>query len=466
MSLQKKRTISYILSPNPGTSNGHHTLGVNALQYNSLTNSLISAGRDGLISIWTPNDDDTENPFAQQNHQGKSAVSDKNWSTSKGIKDYISDNLENEPEILNLESSIRSGSALTVKPSICSNYKLRQSHHLHLDWINDLKLIDGKTCTVASCSNDLSVRLWNVQTKSEATLGFHNDYVKCLAYPGSLSSSSGAANRILVSGGLDKAINVWDTNKTQLIQSYVFDHQDRGSVYSLAIDDQQDNLIVSGGPTNVISLFDRRSSARKPVKLLVGHTDNVRCLCIGDGLVLSGSSDSTVKLWDLRTTRILRNFDMHESAVWSLHVPTYENGGGQGNHKFDVFYSGDRSGLVMKTDLRACDLNDDVKKNDSGHGDNHNSNYLYLNDKVNKSLGISTLVADLNINYNAEPEINQGQGPEELNKFDTSDDNVPLKGCLSIIEGGGSLWTSNAVGSNDYISSWSIPNTDELVVFG
>ncbi|GAV29288.1 hypothetical protein PMKS-002770 [Pichia membranifaciens] len=285
-------------------------------------------------------------------------------------------------------------------------------------------LDDGQT--IASCSNDLSIKCWNYNTGTKSTLGYHDDYIKKIGY------TKGHRNE-LVSAGLDKVVKVWDTIKGQPISSYKF-KDFNNSIYSL---DVNNDMIICSGPSNIINLFDRRDMT-KPVKTFLGHTDNVRALLLKDNSFLSGSSDTTLKLWDLRSTRILRNFEMHSSPVWSIYTPDYSD-------DFSIFYSADKSGLLLKTDLRAADLN---SQNMSG----------YFNYKVNESLGISTVIA--NVNYS-----NTSSDNSSVADLESS-----LSGINDIVETDdlGTIWTATAStihnANTNYISSWSIPQTGKLVI--
>ncbi|QPG73850.1 hypothetical protein FOA43_001165 [Brettanomyces nanus] len=416
----RKRTISYIVNTADHELLGHHSLGVNALEYDSGRHMLISGGRDGVVSTWKPHDL-AEEPAEPSNPFLLSEDFDSVYDDSEKIKQYISDNLDNEAEISKLEESIR-GCSLSERQPTATNYQLSDTGHLHLDWINDLKVLSCRQLTVASCSNDTSVKLWNIEGEHPqvSTLGYHDDYVKTLAYTKSHKNQ-------LISGGLDRCVKIWDMVTQSCVDSYQFP-QEKGSVYTM---DCYRNFIICGGPTNVSTLFDRRDM-KKPIKMFMGHTDTVRCLKLGPKSFLSGSSDTTVRLWDLRTNRTMRNFDMHDSSVWSLCVPGVDES--KETPSFDLFYSGDRNGLVLKTDLRASDLDPDssgFEKRD------------YFNDKVNSSLGISTIVADL---------------AQNCSRW-----NPP--GVLNIVNGDNSIWVASTADKDKFITNWKVPNTNRLVLY-
>ncbi|CDK28908.1 unnamed protein product [Kuraishia capsulata CBS 1993] len=399
-----KREITYALAG--AHENAGHSLGVNSLVYSSSSKTLFSAGRDGVVASWGP----TEDHFNSQDRQLDEY--DTQYNTFEDIDNFVKQNSNNENEILSLEYNIRKG--LDSLPADSqSNYQLKTSMAIHTNWINDIKLLKDNV-TLATCSSDLMVKLYNAKAQTVHTLGHHDDYVKSLAL-----------GHNLVSGGLDKKVNVWDIQKSSVVSSY-HHSGDRGSVYAL---DAKNDIIISGGPDNLVKLFDARDMKR-PVRSFVGHHDNVRSLALKNNYFLSGSSDSTIKLWCLRTNRILRNFDTHNSSVISL----YADGGNE--ERFDSFYSGDTSGCLLKTDLLNCNYD---------MADELGSNATFFHNKMNENLGITTLVSQM---PNSEC------------------------GVLSIAVGDNRVWTSSAGKSksvqgkdNCFISSWSIPLTNKLVLY-
>lgn len=190
-----------------------------------------------------------------------------------------------------------------------------------------------------SCSSDLTVKLWrphSATSQQADTIGVHSDYVKCLAAP----KEHGGW---VASGGLDRKIKFWDLNGGgEQLQIDVGDEgqNPKGSIYSLGIGG---NILASGGPEGVVRVWDPRSGKR--ITKFVGHTDNVRSILVSDqgNMVLTASSDTTIKLWSMTAGRCLHTLSMHNDSVWSLH---------SSHPRLDVFHSSDRSGLVAKTDVR------------------------------------------------------------------------------------------------------------------
>ncbi|KAJ1724142.1 hypothetical protein LPJ53_001539 [Coemansia erecta] len=215
---------------------------------------------------------------------------------------------------------------------------LRASRLVHSDWVNDLVVVNGGE-TVVSASSDQTVRAWAPSRPDERplTVGSHLDYVKALAYS--------QHQQVVISGGLDRKIKLWDIAEGRSASGPITALQEFGdaslssSVYTLSCN-AQGSLVVSGSPENVVRIWDTRSG--RQVATLSGHTDHIRAVLLSadSELVLSGSSDTTVKLWSMRMRRCLSTFAHHSDSVWSLY---------SSHPRFQTFYSASRDGLVAKT---------------------------------------------------------------------------------------------------------------------
>jgi F-box/WD-40 domain protein 7 len=150
------------------------------------------------------------------------------------------------------------------------------------------------------------MKVWNVKTNSPwsvMTLAGHSGEVRCLHLEG---------NR-LVSGSTDLTIKVWDLSNSH------------------------------------------SWSAIACRVTMVGHTDTVRCVQMDSGrdLVISGSYDSSLKVWELRTGTCLRTLRGHEGPVLAI----------QARGNLLVSGSGDRTLRLWTLDSGQCSATL------AGHGD-------------------------------------------------------------------------------------------------
>ncbi|CAG9831269.1 unnamed protein product [Diabrotica balteata] len=209
----------------------------------------------------------------------------------------------------------------------------------HTDWVNDIVLCCGGKHLI-SASSDTTVKVWNAHKGfCMSTLRTHKDYVKALAY---------AKDREQVaSAGLDKSIYLWDintltaltaSNNTVTTSSLVGSKE---SIYSLAMN-PSGSIIVSGSTEKALRLWDPRTCAK--LLKLKGHADNVKALVVSrDGnQCLSGSSDGSIKLWNLGSQRCVQTILVHTDSVWALLA----------TESFSHVISGGRDKKVIMTDLK------------------------------------------------------------------------------------------------------------------
>lgn len=244
---------------------------------------------------------------------------------------------------LNLDLGGTSGAATDhgADKKLKTTTTLRAQTQAHTHWINDIVLAQNNSALVTA-SSDLTVKVWRPHSEEPnaqpQSIGEHTDYVKCVAMP----PADMGANWV-VSGGLDRKLCIWDLNgggKTLEIDVRGEEKSEKGSVYSLCVGR---NIMACGGPEKTVRLYDVRSGER--VSKLVGHLSNIRSILIDEAgdRILSASSDKTIKMWSVKGGRCMYTFTMHEESVWALYSE---------DPQLSTFYSGDRSGIVAKTDVR------------------------------------------------------------------------------------------------------------------
>ncbi|OJJ47103.1 hypothetical protein ASPZODRAFT_116075 [Penicilliopsis zonata CBS 506.65] len=116
---------------------------------------------------------------------------------------------------------------------------------------------------------------------------------------------------ILVSGGCDREVRVWNMATGAGI------HLLRGhtsTVRCLKMSDE--NTAISGSRDTTLRIWDLATGTCKNV--LFGHQASVRCLAIHGSLVVSGSYDTTARIWSIPEGRCLRTLSGHFSQIYAI----------------------------------------------------------------------------------------------------------------------------------------------------
>lgn len=108
-----------------------------------------------------------------------------------------------------------------------------------------------------------------------------------------------ADGQTLVSGGIDKAIKVWDLKTGQLRKTF---QSDSGKILAVAIA-PNGKTIVSGSADHMVRI-GQLTGEQKPL-MLSGHRDDVSLVGITpDGKTIISGSYGAVKMWDLATGQL------------------------------------------------------------------------------------------------------------------------------------------------------------------
>lgn len=294
-----------------------HQCGIRALQFDDT--KLISGSLDRTIKVW-------------------------NWRTGECISTYQG----HTEGVLSVNFSgnlLASGSIdQTVK---IWNFEDKSTFSLrgHTEWVNAVKL-DTASRTVFSASDDLTVRLWDLDTRScikvfeghvgqvqqvlllppefewdESALGDNKDddttgtddgSDKGTSQPHDIDSlhlevSENARQafgeafgngrtlppRYMLTAGLDSTVRLWCVATGKCLKTF-FGHVE--GVWALAGDSLR---VVSGAQDRMVKVWDARTG--KCDRTFTGHSNAVTCIGLSDSRMITGSEDHEVRLYSFKS---------------------------------------------------------------------------------------------------------------------------------------------------------------------
>jgi WD40 repeat protein len=121
-----------------------------------------------------------------------------------------------------------------------------------------------------------------------------------------------------VSASGDKSIRLWDWHSGEVIAS-LMGHE--SAVYSIAV--MSDGSIASGSSDSTVRVWngEQLMTGAGESTVFCGHTDVVyvvACMDDNDDSIASGSQDNSVRIWSRRLHSIVRTFEGHTRGVCAL----------------------------------------------------------------------------------------------------------------------------------------------------
>ncbi|MGF1539565.1 MAG: NACHT domain-containing protein [Pleurocapsa sp.] len=185
----------------------------------------------------------------------------------------------------------------------------------HQDWIRAIAFHpDGHT--LVSSGGDGTIVFWNLDTGTYTAIQESQVWSLAVSRDGNF----------LISGSGDRAVKLWDFHTKECLQTYIA--EDCQGVYSVAFSPNE-QAIISGSTDNKIRLWELQTG--KCLRVFAGHEGFVFSVACSSnftslsafsqyqaGIFASGSSDRTVKLWDLATGKCLHTLRGHDNKVCSV----------------------------------------------------------------------------------------------------------------------------------------------------
>ncbi|OLN84944.1 WD repeat domain-containing protein 83 [Colletotrichum chlorophyti] len=181
-------------------------------------------------------------------------------------------------------------------------------------------------------SADRNIRLYNPATQDQVPR--YGSSITSIKKPSSVSEgrliqtyaahgyevldlSVSADNERFASAGGDRAVFLWDVATaitTRRFGGNAHGHTARVNCVSFAGD--ADSLVVSGGFDTSVRVWDVKSNSAKPVQVLEDAKDAVTSLAVRDAEIVAGSVDGRVRSYDVRMGKCVT--DVMGASVTSL----------------------------------------------------------------------------------------------------------------------------------------------------
>ncbi|EAW14315.1 F-box/WD repeat-containing protein [Aspergillus clavatus NRRL 1] len=295
------------------TLRGHES-GIRCLQFDDT--KLISGSMDRSLKVW-------------------------NWRTGECISTYTGH--RGGVIGLHFDATILASASVDKTVKIW-NFEDKSTCLLrgHTDWVNAVR-VDTNSRTVFSASDDCTIRLWDLDTKT-CIRTFHghvgqvqqviplprefefedhdaeceNDNVSVTSGDSPAASPRGipgldagtsetqsspfgpafdngrpAPPRYIVTSALDSTIRLWETSTGRCLRTF-FGHLE--GVWALAADTLR---IVSGAEDRMVKIWDPRTG--KCERTFTGHSGPVTCIGLGDSRFATGSEDCEVRMYGFQS---------------------------------------------------------------------------------------------------------------------------------------------------------------------
>jgi len=143
----------------------------------------------------------------------------------------------------------------------------------------------------------------NTLTTVHTILNDHKQPITCLALYKSL---------LLI--GCERDLELWERKEKKCLNTFG-GHTE--TVRCVGIDSDK---VISGSDDTTIRIFEKHGAST-----LTGHTGKVNCLQFDSNKLVTGSSDSTIKIWELSSRKCIRTLQTEAGWVRCLQFSNEHN---------------------------------------------------------------------------------------------------------------------------------------------
>ncbi|OQR80401.1 F-box/WD repeat-containing protein 9-like [Tropilaelaps mercedesae] len=158
----------------------------------------------------------------------------------------------------------------------------------HIAAVDAIKFIQND-CLFVSGGRDHQLRVWKIDAEE---VSLHKDFSN--AHEAWVWAVEQLDETTLVSGSFDQTVKTWDLEKQGLVDTFKLP----AAVLSLAIREH----LLACGTRHKVHLKDVR--AKNDIKVFEYHKDIVLTLAMDDKVIMSGSTDGTMAIFDIRAEKV------------------------------------------------------------------------------------------------------------------------------------------------------------------
>jgi WD40 repeat protein len=224
------------------------------------------------------------------------------------------------------------------------DWTLITTYSQHSSGVQALEWLDNDTLAFAGVT-DRTIKLWSRTTGQTKLTIKTNQYVYSLKL---------LNTNIHLAAGLDREINIYNINDGNLVSSLKGHTASVMDLVQISAD-----LLASSSRDQTVRIWNLTTNTCKFI--LTGHTNSVYGLKqITPNILASGSDDRTIKLWNITSGQLIRNLTGHTNWImWSvdlLNSQTLVSGSGDGTIKLWNWSTGECLSTIQTQGSRIWSL--------------------------------------------------------------------------------------------------------------
>jgi F-box/WD-40 domain protein MET30 len=107
----------------------------------------------------------------------------------------------------------------------------------------------------------------------------------------------------------------------------------------------EDNILMTGSYDATVKIWD--TDTGEELRTLKGHTSGVRCLQFDDTKLITGSLDRSIRVWNWRTGECLSKYNGHTESVIALHFDSTLLASASVDHTVKIWNFKDKSTFIL-----------------------------------------------------------------------------------------------------------------------